>query len=213
MSGRAAIEKTLEDDGQTKLHYLKVALAVGSIISIPTMIAFSFIATVTIKIPNYWAVNVLACLSACLASIGWAFRKRELLIREAVGFWNVEMERRRVQADKDRADATQRAALAARQAEQERIADAERARLRRAWEREEAVRKAAEELAGLENTVRVLWADFQATHNFTGETPADQMRERFGAELRKRLSKADLDRLNGTKSSDVSRLVAGRGQA
>lgn len=213
MSERAAIEETLAAEGQTKLHYMKVGLAIGSIISIPTMIAFTFIAIVTKRDPNYWVVNISACIAACLACVGWAFIKRELLIREAVQHLGVEMERRRVRAERDRQEREQAAARAKRDAEEERLSRIRSAQFEQERQRQQAIETAAAELATLENKVQVLWADFQAVANFTGEIPADKMRERFTAELRKHFSTTDVTRLANTKNRDVAKLIASRGQA
>lgn len=207
MSGRAEVEKALEEEGKNKLFYVKVGLALGFAFSAPAMIFFGFMAKLTIREPNYWLVMLFAIMAAFLSCLVYAFRKREETIRDCVRMWNTEMERRRVQAEQDRIEASRRAALAARQAEQERHAAAERTRKRREWEREEAARKAAEELAATENKVRVLWADFQATHNFTGEIPAEVMRQRFHAEIRKRLTAHELTRLNSSQNGDVARLI------
>lgn len=213
MNGRAAAEKALEDEGQTKLHHIKVGFALGSIFSIPAMMAFSFIAKITIRQPNYWLVLAFAIIAACLSCIAYAFSVRERVIRDFVREWDAEMERRRMQAENDRAEAERRAARAAEQAERDRIAEAERARHRREWEREQAARQSAEELAALERKVQVLWADFQAVHNFTGEIPAEAMRERFAAELRRHFSTTDFARLAKTQNRDVYGLIGGRGQA
>lgn len=151
-----------------------------------------------------WAITF--AVMAVAAAI-YMLNKRDDEIRAFAAAWDEEKARQAAAAEQHRLDEIRRAKLAAEEAERNRLAAIEHARWMREFERKQAAEKAAEEMAALENKVRVLWADFQAIHNFTGEIPAEVMRQRFNAEIRRRLSKAEIDRLTGTQNREVGRLL------
>lgn len=112
-----------------------------------------------------------------------------------------EAERQRVRAELEEFRAQQEARTEAWRAK------AEHERRMREWEQREAVENAAAELAALENKVRVLWADFQATYNFTGEIPENDVRQQFAARHRRQFTGAEQALLARSKSELVKRLL------
>lgn len=210
MNGRQAGENYVNGKGDTVLSLSLLGCALAFVPSLPV----AFVVLLMVRIGGnrqppeikIWAITFV------VMSIGfaiWMLNKRDEEIRQVAEAWDQEQAMLAAAAERRRLEEIQRKEFAAHQAERERNAKAEYARQQREWEREEAARKAAEELAALENKVRVLWADFQATHNFTGEIPAEVMQQRFNAEIRKRLTKAEVDRLSNTQKRDVGRLMWG----
>lgn len=208
MKGREAGEKYVNEKGDTVLSMSLLGCALAFIPSLPV----AFVVLLMVRIGGnrqppeikIWAIT-FAIMSVAAAI--YMLNKRDDEIRVFAAEWDEEQARRAAAAEQHRLEQIENAKWAAIQAERNRLAEIEHAQLQKKWEREQAAQKAAEEMAALENKVRVLWADFQATHNFTGEIPAEVMRQRFNAEIRKRLSKAEIDRLTGTQSPEVGRLL------